>query len=696
MKIEQLQQLLAHDENPKLEFKREWYSTSDKLDDKGWGEFLKDVIALANGNIGHAGKPAYLIIGVSDQPLPQSNLREISHVTAIGMLSQLQTLRDITLRKLRETCSPSLPDINFEFISFEQGKDLLVITIPSPAGILKLDRDLNTRGMRFRKGTIFIRVGQDINVADPTEILALQREYGNAENLSKSIPPNILHNLPQPDYVNFVGRKEEIQKLRKLLHPSDRVWTIVIDGIGGIGKTALALEVGYQYLQEFAQLPQEEQFSAIIWVSAKASILTVEGIKSRQQVINTINDIYKTIAVVLGEDDILHKRLEEQDRFIHRALTRRRTLLIIDNLETIDDERVNSFIRELPNPTKCIVTTRHRIDIADPIRLLAMPREDAFSLIKQECDKKNVSLSNEQTDLLYKRTGGVPLAMVWSVAQMNYHGYDVKNVLHRLGDAKGDIARFCFERAIQIIKDKPAYLILVCLSISSYNATRKYLGEISDLSELDRDEGLVELEKLSLVNKQADEFAILPLVKQYIIGRIKDLSFEIIEKMIIRIAFYYAPAGAEPVMLIEPFFGSKTLADLKERVAKIIIDQLWEWEAQYDEIGVCYCIGALEDLATESAIYNIKCMTMGSMPYASQDAIFTLSRLGGTEYLANIIKNTILHSPATAMDAINSLEMFGDSKAIPIIDKILLSAENNEDLIKALTKAKEEILLRKK
>jgi len=44
--------------------------------------------------------------------------------------------------------------------------------------------------------------------------------------------------------------------------------------------------------------------------------------------------------------------------------------------------------------------------------------EDAQRLIAQECKKKNVALNDNDVRRLYDRTGGVPLAIVWSIAQM--------------------------------------------------------------------------------------------------------------------------------------------------------------------------------------------------------------------------------------------------------------------------------------
>ena len=63
-----------------------------------------------------------------------------------------------------------------------------------------------------------------------------------------------------------------------------------------------------------------------------------------------------------------------------------------------------TFLRELPAPTKAIVTTRHRIDVAYAIRLLDMPWSDAKALIEQECGKKGVSLDENEIQTLYART----------------------------------------------------------------------------------------------------------------------------------------------------------------------------------------------------------------------------------------------------------------------------------------------------
>ena len=327
--------------------------------------------------------------------------------------------------------------------------------------------------------------------------------------------PAVFHNLPQPDYGRFIGREPERAKLHSLLAPHNRHFVITIDGIGGIGKSALALEIAHHYLRQFHELPEDERFEAIIWTSAKQNVLTAEGIRARRQVLHTLQDIYSAIAVALQREDITRASTEEQHAVVTRALTQQRTLLIVDNLETVDDEAVLDFLRELPAPTKAIVTTRHRIDVAYPVRLSGMPWEDGRDLIAHECEEKDVTLDEELTRQLYDRTGGVPLALVWSVAQMGF-GYSPQAVLTRLGQPTNDITKFCFEGAVQRIRQTPAYPLLLALSLCADSASRETLGFATELPELDRDDGLVLLEKLSLVNKQGERFWLLPLTKGYV------------------------------------------------------------------------------------------------------------------------------------------------------------------------------------
>ena len=210
-----------------------------------------------------------------------------------------------------------------------------------------------------------------------------------------------------------------------------------------------------------------------------------------------------------------------------------------------------------------------------------------------------------------------------------------------LGDAKGDIAKFCFESAVEGLKETPAYKLLICIALAlnplRSSLSRNDLGFVADLSELDRDEGLVTLEKLSLANKDSGQFKVLPLVREYIISCIPDFNISELKGIIIRIAKNYAPSGGDAISLVEQFLSNEIINELREDVTKIVVDQMWQWDSWYDDQGVAYCMSALEKLATDQAISNLKSIAtsstisyydtnMGGWIYT--DAITSLTRLG--------------------------------------------------------------------
>lgn len=326
------------------------------------------------------------------------------------------------------------------------------------------------------------------------------------------------HNLPQRSHTAFIGRQAEREQLRRLLlpHPRSRHFVVTVDGIGGVGKSTLALELAHSYREQYAELPADERFEALIWVSAKRTLLTAGGIQQRRQSFTTLDDLFRELALVLEQPAIMQAAAEERRGMVEHALAARRTLLIVDNLETVDDEELLSFLRELPDPTKAIVTTRHRIDIAYAIRLTGMPRDDALRLMEVEVAAKGVALDPAGMDELERRTGGVPLAIQWSIGLMSL-GHSPEAVLRRLSQGQNDIARFCFEESTARLRGRDPHRLLLALALFERSVSRTMLGEVAGLADdpIGRDEGLAELLRLSLVNQKQDRFKLLPLTHAF-------------------------------------------------------------------------------------------------------------------------------------------------------------------------------------
>lgn len=345
----------------------------------------------------------------------------------------------------------------------------------------------------------------------------------DVSNNRKVTDTNLRHNLPQPDYGKFIGREQEFQEILKLLrpYPDSKHFVITIDGVGGIGKTALALEVSLYFFKEHNTLSKEEHFQTIIWTSARRTTLEASRgiVELNKSSFTTLDDICDTIAITLGVEKSVLTQGENKQEFIIRELSKQRALLIIDNFETIDDKSVIEFIQQqIPATTKVIVTTRHRLDTAYPIRLKGMSESDGESLIEEKCKNKKVKLTGDEKTLLFKRTGGVPLAIVWSIGLVAL-GDNIDTVLRRLGSNQSDLARFCFEKLIEKIKHKDSYKMLLLIAVFSENKiNRSRLGELAGFGEdvISRDDAIIELTKSSLINEEQEYFTILPLTKVYV------------------------------------------------------------------------------------------------------------------------------------------------------------------------------------
>ena len=113
------------------------------------------------------------------------------------------------------------------------------------------------------------------------------------------------------------------------------------------------------------------------------------------------------------------------------------------------------FLHELPSKPKRSSLHDTASMFAPDVRRMGMPHEDAINLIAQEAMRKDVVLTADEQEQLWQRTGGMPLAIVWSIGLISLGG-SVDSVLRRLGSGQSDIARFCFEESMaQIVGARP-------------------------------------------------------------------------------------------------------------------------------------------------------------------------------------------------------------------------------------------------
>lgn len=313
-----------------------------------------------------------------------------------------------------------------------------------------------------------------------------------------------LHNLPRRDYTQFVGRQRELEQIASWLLPSDRAWLLTIEGIGGIGKSTLALEAAYRLLERTPPFVINTCYEAIIWVSAKQEFLTLDGPIPSSDFFRTLDDIYTAIGEVLQRQDILRASPGDQGRLVKRVLSQHQVLLVVDNLESVADKTILDFLRNLPGSSKALVTSRQRIYISELMHLVELSRPEVLSLIEEKTKTKTCQLTEEQKEKLYRRTGGIPLAITLTLARIGA-GFPIEGVLADLGKVQKDLVRYCIHFSVEALQSEDARRVLMALSLFAVNASYEALKVISGFSDdqLSYDEALVRLQEFSLIDEWA-------------------------------------------------------------------------------------------------------------------------------------------------------------------------------------------------
>ena len=323
-----------------------------------------------------------------------------------------------------------------------------------------------------------------------------------------------LASLPRRPY--FVGRDEEIKTVLQSLQPNSRTFIIGIEGIGGMGKSTLAIELSHRCIEN-------DLFEAVIWISAKESILTLHGIEPVIPEAKTLSDILITIGTNLGNPTIGNLSIQDQIKRAYNLLSRRTTLLVLDNFESLsknEQRDIVDFLRRSPMTLKVVITSRERVSEGQVIRLQGLSFEESNALLDWDAQQKNIHLTKDQSKYLVDLTGGLPLALLWVQGQIAVLGYSVTQVLDKLSlDADIPILQYCFNHSWNLLGDSDAKKLLFILALQPEAVSRVALQEIAGIDDNERfDNAISHLLQLSLIEHEHDKdyFSILPLTRRYI------------------------------------------------------------------------------------------------------------------------------------------------------------------------------------
>lgn len=479
----------------------EWLDYKESLQlelDKSICDFTKDVIAMKNVGGG------FIVVGVRDKTWEQ-----------VGLSSPLpydaKMLRDKVMRGSGLSLDVDIVDHVFQDTGRKKHFALIFIRASKkrskrrvPSLVAKDFCGNQTFGLR--RGEIYARQGDStVRISSQTELETLLdelEEHADALQLSSAATPSPFaiddgtYRLLDKGFESFVGRLDLRQKVLEAVLKDPRIWIVNVHGPGGVGKSALVNWATYEFYRH-------GNFEAILQLTAKETMLTDSGIRSYGRSLYSLDNLLDHILALFQES--VDREFEDKKRTVIEILSAWKTLIVLDNMETVSDGRVLSFVQELPPSinSKILLTSRFKTGAWElPIPVIELRGEEVREFLQIKAGELGVPfpIDAETARRVESVSGGLPLAIQWIVGQYKGGARRLEDVLQKVKDRDSPVLEFSF-RNIWNTLGAESKTVLAVLSIFDGQATAQDLGIATEMRADAIENALAELVDVTLVTR---------------------------------------------------------------------------------------------------------------------------------------------------------------------------------------------------
>lgn len=288
---------------------------------------------------------------------------------------------------------------------------------------------------------------------------------------------NTYHNLPEPEFddTGYIGRTSEIKEIKDLIKDKkNQIITIV--GNGGIGKTAIAVKTLYDLLDD-----PNNRFEAIIWISLKTKTLTQGEFTNIRGAIRDIKTLFK-----FGEELTVKDENKQSEENIINFMSEFRTLLVLDNLETINSEEILDFMKEIPETSKVLITSRHGLgELERRYKLEGLNQRDSITYFRELSQYYGLNLhmrsDKEIKELVFNHLYSSPLSIKWFISSV-YNGVNENSIIVN----KENLIKFCMSNVVEKLERQEKEILQLFL----IEGQRLSYGEIDYFMEF-KEEDLI-------------------------------------------------------------------------------------------------------------------------------------------------------------------------------------------------------------
>ena len=277
--------------------------------------------------------------------------------------------------------------------------------IMKPLGYL--GRILKAISTKNEKRNLTIKEG---NYNEAIEGIYIEDIYINVNNLSQ--PTDCSQNIPQSSIDKFVGRKKELKLLHQQLQDNDQVTIAHLEGMGGIGKTELAI------LYSLINLQCNTYPGGICWLSAREQDVGLQ----------IINFVCTHFDLKPPEDLDLPNQVD----WCWAHWQNGNTLIVLDDVKNFSD--IKPYLPPEASQFKVLITTELQLDLPNPFYLEVLSEQDAIKLLIQLVGSKKVKRKLAKAKELCQHLGYLPLALQLVGQYVKERKISLSKTLKRLKD----------------------------------------------------------------------------------------------------------------------------------------------------------------------------------------------------------------------------------------------------------------------
>lgn len=365
--------------------------------------------------------------------------------------------------------------------------------------------------LRFLDQTKMHQIATQFNIAEGTAYKQQKQAVRHLATLiheqesqaRRDRQTNLEKRLNLPPQTHLFGITEYLEcLLNQLARFGTPPWLISIEGLGGIGKTALASTL----IREIAVVGG---YRGIAWISAKQQdFFPALGLQSTKQPALDADTLVNGLLMQLYEDTLPPASSTDKLAALTKILKAAPYLVVIDNLETVVDyESLLPTLYKLSNPSRFLLTSRHSLQTHPDFFCVGMKelsQADTHAFLRYEAKVRGIetlaNASQVHLNQIYHVVGGNPLALKLVVGQIGVLPLPqvIENLQQAYGKKVDELYTHIYWQAWRALDVTDQQVLLVMPLAQEGDLAQ--LAAVSNLTVNELNDALEHLVKLSLVD----------------------------------------------------------------------------------------------------------------------------------------------------------------------------------------------------